>query len=184
MVSCVARGGCSSTAPPPVVPNTSERANPTFPDENVELSDEELAKRQKEFDETMENVPSHMFEKFGSKHPVTHQTIIRNPNAKGAVSVAHSGSHASIDNLKNMKAECAACMAQHTHFQNCKTVRTLVENRVNQQQFMSADELENAMKTVKQAALNAELFYRNHEEYLAAKDVLFRLRSRPFSMNQ
>jgi hypothetical protein len=55
--------------------------------------DEEMLKKQKEFDAAMAVCPPEMFEKFASKHPVTGRAIIRNPNAAVPVEVEHRGLH-------------------------------------------------------------------------------------------
>ncbi len=152
-------------------PSPSENSKREFKDDDVELTDEELKEKQNEFDAAMTDVPTDMFNKFGSKHPVHGRPIIRNPNLLPPETVVHRGAHASMDNLQKMEHECRDIIAKKQYHSLCKTVKILSENRKAQDNFMSAEEVENAIKTEKQAAEDVEIFFRNNEHLLRPKDI-------------
>lgn len=151
---------------PPKSPDNRKDADTKLP----VLTDEELAAKQSEFDAEMEHVPTEMFQKYCTKHPVTNVPIIRNPNAVGPRYITHTGAHASVENLGMMDEECKAIIAQENHRRQCKTVQVMSENRKVQEAFLSANEVEILQKTEKQAALDAEKFFRENERYLQPKD--------------
>jgi len=135
------------------------------------LTDAELAAKQSEFDAAMSHVPPSMFNEHCSKHPVTSRPIIRDPNASAPTPSVHKGAHASAENLRAMEEECKYIIANESHRRQCKIIRVMSENRKAQEAFMSADEVEASIKNEKQAAIDAEKFFRDNEQYLQPKNV-------------
>ena len=136
-----------------------------------EFTEEELKEKQKEFDEDMKRVPVSMFIDHGSKHPVTHRPIIRNPNLIGPSKIEHNGSHASNENLSAMESECREVIARENHWRQCKTIKVMSDNRILKEKFMSAEEVAKEIEIETQMARDAEKFFRENEEYLQPKDV-------------
>lgn len=140
-------------------------------DDRPTFTDEEIKEKQKEFDESMAVVPPEMFERYGSKHPVTHRPIMRNPNIAPPTSTLHRGAHASVDNLKEKQEECNQILAEINFRHHCKTVKVISENLKAQESFASAEEAENAQKAERMAAADAENFFRDNERYLQPKET-------------